>query len=128
MLSLPPSVPIFLATEPVDMRKGIDGLFAIVRQRFGADPFSGGLFVFHGRNRNRLKVLVWDQGGFLLLQKRLERGTFRLPVLTPGTRTVSMTATELSMLLSGFDLRRVTRPTLWTPPEKNIFTGGSTSP
>lgn len=75
MLWLPPSVPIFLATEPVDMRKGIDGLFGAVRDHFGVDPFSGALFVFLGRCRSRVKVLVWDAGGFVLVLKRLEKGS-----------------------------------------------------
>ena len=97
------------------MRKGIDGLFAAVRERFGADPFSGALFVFLGRCRSRVKVLVWDAGGFVLVMRRLEQGRFRLPTIQPGTTSVTLSSTELAMLLSGIDLRRVAQPVRWVP-------------
>ena len=115
VLSLPPSVPIYLATEPVDMRNGIDGLRAAVHRRFGQDPFSGALFVFRGRRPDRIKVLVWDEGGFVLYLKRLERGTFRFPAKGAGAASVTLSATELAMLLSGIDVRRVVQPLRWTP-------------
>ncbi len=114
MLSLPPSVRIFLASEATDMRKGHDGLFAAVR-RFGLDPFTGHLFVFLSRRRNRLKILTWSAGGFVVLYKRLERGKFKLPELTPGQATVQLDATQLTMMLDGIDLRRVSRPRHWEP-------------
>lgn len=119
MLSLPPSVPIYLAVEPADMRNGIDGLVALVRRRFEADPFSGALYVFLGKTLDRVKVLVWDDGGFVLYLKRLERGRFRRPTLPPGATTVTLSGTELSMLLSGIDLRRVVQPTRWAPKQEN---------
>ena len=115
MLSLPPSVRIFLATEPTDMRKGHDGLFAMVRQ-FNIDPFTGHLFVFTSKRRNRLKILVWSEGGFVVLYKRLERGRFKLPKLADGESTVRLDATQLTMLLDGIDYSRVRRPKLWQPP------------
>lgn len=127
MLSLPPSCPIYLAAEPADMRNGIDGLVALVRRRFEMDPFSGALFVFLGRRRDRIKVLAWDDGGFVLYLKRLERGAFRLPALRPGATNVVLTGTELSMLLSGIDLKRVVQPSRWAPTRaEKIFAGGST--
>ena len=122
MLSLPPSVPIYLAVEPADMRNGIDGLVALVRRRFTLDPFSGALFVFLGRRRDRLKILVWDDGGFVLYLKRLERGCFRIPAISPSATRVGLSATELSMLLSGIDLRRVPQPERWSP--KNFRENG----
>ena len=97
------------------MRKGIDGLFASVRTRFGADPYSGALFVFLSRCRSRVKVLVWDAGGFVLVHKRLEQGRFRLPTIQPGSTAVTLSSTELAMLLSGIDLRRVAQPARWSP-------------
>lgn len=115
MLSLPTSVRIFLATEPTDMRKGHDGLFALVR-RFGLDPFSGHLFVFTSKGKNRLKILAWTEGGFVVLYKRLERGRFKLPMLAAGETTVRLDATQLTMLLDGIDYSRVRRPKLWQPP------------
>ena len=81
MLSLPPSVRIYLATAPADMRKGHDGLSALVKQELGQDVFSGHLFVFVSRKGNRIKILTWDHGGFVLYYKRLERGRFRLPAV-----------------------------------------------
>ena len=79
MLTLPPSVRIYLATEPVDLRRGHDGLFAIVRNQWRMDPFAGHLFAFVGRRGNRIKILFWDRGGFVIYYKRLERSRFRLP-------------------------------------------------
>jgi transposase len=116
MLTLPPSVRIFLATEAVDMRRGIDGLLAIVRERYDGDVFSGHLFVFLGKRADKLKALYWDSGGFVLLYKRLERGTFRRPVFEAGCRSIALDATELAMLLSGIDVSRVQRPRRWEPP------------
>jgi len=114
MLSLPRSVRIFLATEPTDMRKGHDGLFALVRD-FGLDAFSGHLFVFVSKRRNRLKILTWSAGGFVVLYKRLERGRFKMPAVAAGQETVRLDATQLTMLLDGIDLSRVRRPKLWEP-------------
>lgn len=123
MLTLPPSVRIWLATTPVDMRNGFDGLVRIVRDEWKQDPYAGHLFVFVGRQRDRVKVLFWDKGGFCLLYKRLERGRFQMPSVDERRRTVTLESTELSMLLSGFDLR-VERLRRWKPPPPS--TTGST--
>lgn len=114
MLSLGPGGRVFLSSEPVDMRRGHDGLFAIV-QSWGKDPFSGDLFCFVGKRRDRVKVLVWHRGGFLLLYKRLERGRFRIPRVEPRATTATLDATDLAMLLDGIDLQGVKRPKLWVP-------------
>lgn len=116
MLSLPPSVRIYLATTPTDMRKSIDGLMAIVRNAWTLDAYSGHLFVFPSRRGDRIKVLCWDRGGFVLYYKRLERGRFRVPQLDASTQACEIEATELSMLLDGFDARAVRRPKRWQPP------------
>jgi len=116
MLSLPASVRVYLASEPVDMRCGHDGLFAIVRS-WGLDPFSGDLYGFIGKRRNRAKILVWHRGGFVLVYKRLEKGRFRIPSVTGGSNRAVLDATELTMLLDGIDLSRVKRPSLWSPPQ-----------
>lgn len=97
------------------MRAGHDGLFAIVKS-WDLNPFSGDLFAFIGKRRDRVKILVWHRGGFLLLYKRLEKSRFRIPVLEPGTRTAMLDTTELAMLLDGIDVQRVKRPALWEPP------------
>lgn len=115
MLSLPSSVRIYLATEPTDMRKGFDGLSALVR-RHGGDVFSGHLFAFISKRRNRIKILVWDNGGFVLYYKRLERGRFRMPRRPDGATSVQLDSAQLSMLLDGIDVSRVRRPEKWLPP------------
>lgn len=114
MLSLPPAVRIFLATQPTDMRKQFDGLAIEVRRVIAQDPLSGHLFVFFNRRRTLVKVLYWDRTGFCLLAKRLERGTFRLPA--PGERGVlEVEAAELGLILEGLDLRGAVRRPRWTP-------------
>ena len=116
MLTLPPSVRIFLAVDKVDMRRGHDGLVAVVRNQWKLDPYAGHLFVFVGRRSDRCKILFWDRGGFVLYYKRLERGRFRVPQVQAGQGSVTMDATELAMLLDGIDVVSVKRPTRWTPP------------
>ena len=122
MLSLPRSVKIFVASDAVDMRMGHDGLFAIVRERWKKDPFTGYLFVFFGRAHDRVKVLFWDRGGFVIYYKRLERGRFRWRP-KEGDAHAEIDGTDLTMLLDGIDVRQVRRPTAWQPP--NPMDGGS---
>lgn len=118
MLLLPSSVKVFVAADPVDLRKSIDGLTAEVRAA-GHDVFSGHLYVFTGRRRDRVKILSWNRGGFVLYYKRLESGRFRWPEIPAGRRELEVDATALAMLLDGIDLRRVTRPTAWEPTPRS---------
>lgn len=120
MLTLPPSVRIFLAVEPVDLRRGHDGLYAIVRNEWRMDAFAGHLFVFVGRRHNRIKILFWDRGGFVIYYKRLERSRFRLPRLRPGATSITLDATQLGMLLDGIDVERVHRARHWVPPSVSV--------
>jgi transposase len=115
VLTLPSSVRIWLATEPVDLRKGFDGLSSIVRDHWRKDVFAGHLFVFLGKRRDRCKVLLWDRGGMVIYYKRLERGRFRVPRVLQGATHVEMDATELAMLLDGIDFGRVKRARHWQP-------------
>ena len=115
MITLPSSVKIYLASKPADMRKGFDGLMGIVRSTLRQDPFSGHLFVFVSKRADRVKILFWDRGGFVLYYKRLEAGKYRVPHIGPGARAVQMDAAELSMLLEGIDFSRVRRPVPWMP-------------
>jgi transposase len=126
LLTLPPSVRIYLATEPVDMRKGFDGLMAIVRNLWSRDPFTGHLYVFISRRRDRAKVLWWDDGGFVLYYKRLEAGRYKMPTVGPGEQTVRLEASQLAMLLSGIDLSRVRKPRRWLPGD--VANGGRYAP
>jgi transposase len=107
VISLPPSVRIFLAVEPADMRRGFDGLAALTTSVIGQDPLSGHLFVFHNRRRDRIKILWWDRDGYAVWMKRLERGVFRFPA--PGDHQVEMTPAELAAILEGIDLSRAHR-------------------
>lgn len=119
MLNIPSATRIFLASEPVDIRKGFDALAAWVEAN-GLDVYSGHLFVFLSRRRTHVKVLTWSRGGFVLLYRRLERGRFQFPALRPGARTVTLDATELAMLLDGIDIQKVRRSQAWTPASRGI--------
>jgi transposase len=107
MLTLGTTGRILVAVEPVDGRKGIDGLAGVVRAALGSDPLSGDLFVFKNRRGDRLKILAWMGDGFALYLRRLERGTFAFPTAdTPG---VHVTPTQLTMILGGIDTAK-TKP------------------
>lgn len=114
MIGLPSSVQIFLSSEPTDMRKGVDGLSGHVLQ-WGQDLYSGHLFVFVSKRGDRVKILTWDNGGFVVYYKRLERGRFRIPKITNEKQTLEMDSAQLSMLLDGIDFSRVRRPAKWQP-------------
>jgi transposase len=103
---------IYVAVEAVDMRKGFDGLYGLVRDQLGADPLSGHLFLFSNRTRTRLKALVWDGSGLWVCAKRLEKGRFRWPEAKPQQRAVTMRSEELAMLVNGLDLKQ-TRQRDW---------------
>ena len=115
MLSLGPGVQVVLATEPVDLRRGHDGLVTLVRSLWRADPYSGTLFVFFGRRRDRVKVLFFSAGGFVVYYKRLERGRFCMPHVPEAASQIVLDAASLAMLLDGVDLRAVRRAPRWEP-------------
>jgi transposase len=108
MLSLSPAVRIYVATGATDLRRSIDGLAALVRERFDLDPLSGHLFLFRNRRGDRVKILAWDQSGFWVLYKRLERGTFAWPADTEDA-PVAIRGGDLLLLLSGVDLAHTRR-------------------
>jgi len=100
---------IWLAVEPTDMRCGFDRLAERVRAVIGQNPLSGHLFLFRSRRGDRLKILHWDQDGFILWYKRLEVGVFKLPRANEGTRSVELRASELAMVLDGIDVSKLKR-------------------
>ena len=113
MITLPGGTRIWLAAGVTDMRRGFDGLAAIVQEKLNADPFSGHVFIFRGRRGDLIKLLWWDGDGCCLFAKRLERGRFIWPQATSGS--VALTPAQLSMLLEGIDWRmpaRTQRPEL----------------
>lgn len=103
MFGLGPATKIYVGVEAVDMRKGFDGLFGLVRDQLKQDPLSGHLFLFTNRHKTRLKALVWDGSGLWVCAKRLEKGRFRWPS-TAETGSVTMRPEELAMLVNGLDL------------------------
>jgi transposase len=110
MLSLSPTIRIFLCAEPADLRKSFDGLSALVRQALGDDPLAGHWFVFKNRTGDRLKILAWEGDGWCLWYKRLEQGVFRFPAAADGgPPRVEVRAAELAMLLDGVVLEKVQR-------------------
>jgi len=115
MLSVAPGTKVYLAAEAVDLRRGHDGLCALVKSTLALDPFAGHFFVFIGKRGDRIKVLFWDRGGFVLYYKRLAQGRFRLPRIPSGAERIVLDGTELAMLLGGFDLVRAPRQPAWEP-------------
>jgi transposase len=110
MLTLPPSVRIFAAIEPVDARKSFDGLAAVVRDSLGGDPMTGHMFFFLNRRGDMAQILFWDRTGFVVMRKRLEAGTFRMVRNGDGNKSsMEIDAVELGLMLEGIDLGTVKR-------------------
>lgn len=116
MLTLPPSVRVYVAAQPIDLRKSFDGLSAAVAGRFGQDPLGGHLFVFRNRRGNQIRILFWDRTGYVIVGKKLARGCFRLARdLAPEATHVEIEAAELSLMLEGIDLSGAVRRKRWRP-------------
>ena len=113
MFGLSLATKIYLGVETVDMRKGFEGLFGLVRDQLGQDPLSGHLFLFSNRGRTRLKALLWDGSGLWVCAKRLERGRFHWPRAEVGHSSVTMRPEELAMLLNGLDAGPAQRRKNW---------------
>jgi len=106
MLSITRFHRCYLYRGPTDMRKGVDSLSGMIRNELGKDPLSGELYIFFCRARKRVKLLLWDQDGFALYQKRLERGTFEMPEGSADHQHI--TAEQLNFILAGVNLKKVT--------------------
>jgi len=113
MIAPPPGTRIWVATRPVDFRKGIDGLAALVQEGLDRTPFSGEVFVFRAKRADRVKILVWDGTGLCLYHKRLEQGRFHWP--SPAEAEIELTAAQLAMLLEGFDWKKVQKKKVRRP-------------
>jgi transposase len=113
MFGLSDTARVLLFTGATDMRKGFDGLAALVSAA-GEDVYSGDLFVFVSRKRNRAKILSFQKGGLVLWYKRLDRGSFKIHLPEAGDRAV-LDSIQLTMLLDGIDFARVKRPRHWKP-------------
>lgn len=116
MILLPASVRVFVATTPMNLRRSFEGLANEVRCVLGDDPLSGHVFAFLNRRKNHVKMLVWTRGGFTIVQKKLEVGTFAFArALTEGVGRVEVGAHELAMLLEGIDARDAKLARRWAP-------------
>jgi transposase len=116
MFSFSPGRRYFLYRHQADMRKGFDGLSGLVRDGLQKDPLSGDVFIFFNKRRTQVKLLVWDQDGFSIYYKRLERGTYELPT----TASPELRSDELMLILQGISLKSVRRRKRYALPENNI--------
>ncbi len=117
MLMLPPSVRVYVATAPCDVRKSFDGLSALVTHSLGHDPLAGHLYVFFNRRRDQARILFWDRTGYAVYAKRLSRGCFhfaRAPA--PDATHIEVEAAELALMLEGIELVGAKRQPRWRPP------------
>ena len=117
MILLPRAVRVYFSTQPTNLHRSFDGLANEVRTTLGGDPLSGHVFVFLNRRKNQVKLLIWTRGGFTIVHKRLERGTFAFPArVAEGATNVAIDAHELAMLLEGIDVGTVRTSSRWEPP------------
>jgi transposase len=108
VIGLGPAVRVLVAMRPVDFRKGADGLAALAKEALGQDPFSGTVLVFRSRRADRIKLIVWDGSGLVLLWKALDEGAFKWPPVSDGVMKLS--SAQLSALVEGLDWTRVHPP------------------
>lgn len=106
MITLRPDLKVVVATQPIDFRKGIHGLVALVAEALKADPYCGDVFVFRSKRKDRLKILVWDGSGLILATKWLENGGFPWPPIRDGA--VRLSAVQFALLLDGLEWRTAT--------------------
>ena len=105
MIVPPSGVRVLVATKPVDFRKGIDGFAALVQEHLRLDPYAGTIYVFRAKRADRVKLLIWDGSGLVMVYKRLEDGRFRWPSVEDGVMRLS--PARFSALIEGLDWRRV---------------------
>jgi transposase len=115
MIQITPQMRILLAVEPVDFRKGIDGLVGLCRQKLEADPFSGALFVFSSRSRKSIKILCYDGQGYFLCQKRLSQGRFSWWPVPNGQKLHCLEAHQMQLLLWNGNPNATTAAPMWKP-------------
>jgi transposase len=119
VILLPRAVRVYFATAPTNLRKSFEGLSNEVRGVLGRDPLSGHVFVFLNRRRTQVKLLLWTRGGFTVVAKRLERGTFAFPTKVTSTATnVQLDVHELGMLLEGIEVAEAHVSRRWEPPSQ----------
>lgn len=107
MFGLDDHLKYYMCSHAVDMRKGINGLYRLVRSEMDASPLSGAVFVFYGKNRQTVKLLRWDRDGFILYQKRLEKGTFEIPRYDTVSGGYIMPWKTFSLIMQGISIKSV---------------------
>lgn len=116
MILLPRVVKVYFATQPTNLRQSFEGLSNQIRHALGYDPLSGHVFVFLNRRRNQVKLILWTRGGFTIVHKRLECGTFTFPSkITEGVASVALDAHELAILLEGIVVDEIKTKPRWEP-------------
>lgn len=122
MIALPPQVRVFVYRLPTDMRKSFHGLVALVESAVKQDPFSGSLFVFFNRQRDRIKILYWGQTGFCIWYQQLQKGTYQLPdeKSLESQQTIEVTRSQLSLMLDGIDLASVRQRMRFQLPRERL--------
>jgi transposase len=119
VILVPRAVRVYFATQPQNLRRSFDGLSNEIRHALGHNPLDGHVFVFLNRRRNQVKLIVWTRGGFTIVHKRLERGTFTFPSRVTGDATsVAIDVHELAMLLEGIDASGAKSKPRWEPPPR----------
>lgn len=107
MFSLTESMNYYLCPNSVDMRKGINGLYYFIKVNMERNPTSGEVFIFIGKTRSSIKILHWEQGGFVLYYKRLEKGTFQMPELDKSSNSYHMNWHIFLMMMEGICLKQI---------------------
>jgi transposase len=119
VILLPRAVRVYFAIQPVNLHRSFDGLANEVRHTLGHDPLDGHVFVFLNRRKSQVKLIVWTRGGFTIVHKRLERGTFTFPArVTSNATCIAIDVHELAMLLEGIDVSRAKARPRWEPPAR----------
>jgi transposase len=113
LIALRADLKVMVASRPVDFRRGINGLMALVAEALSADPYCGDIFVFRSRRQDRLKLIAWDGSGMVLVTRWLEQGRFTWPPIRDGA--VQLSAAQMAMLIDGLDWTRVSPPIIKRP-------------
>jgi transposase len=114
---------VYFATQPTNLRQSFEGLTNQIRHALGYDPLNGHVFVFLNRRRNQVKLILWTRGGFTIVHKRLERGTFTFPArVTEGVASVAIDVHELAVLLEGIEVDELKTKPRWEPTPRSSST------
>lgn len=108
MIQLPENIKVYFAIKPIDMRKAIDGLCVLVAEELSYDPQSKSLYIFHNKAKNKIKGIVWDGNGFMMIYKRLEKGRFKVPRYRTEV-AMTLSQDELRWLLAGLDFMMLSK-------------------